>query len=129
MSKSHTLLLRHITAEVFAPLALMADFHRPHLLPAVCFSWQGQSSLPCFRELFNYKSSTLLLSPHPTLPLASCQYVTLPSSVKQAALQVHPSPRSCPGIYYAQGGEAECGALLEKETPSQASVPTDDSDV
>lgn len=39
----------------------MADFHQLCSLFGVCFSWQGRSSLPCFRELFNYKSSTLLL--------------------------------------------------------------------
>jgi len=70
ISKSHTSLLRHITAEVFSPLTLMADFHRPHLLLGVCFSWQGQSPLPCFRELFNYKSSTPPLAPPPPLLLS-----------------------------------------------------------
>lgn len=39
----------------------MADFHQLYSLFGVCFSWQHRSSLPCFRELFNYKSSTLLL--------------------------------------------------------------------
>lgn len=30
---------------------------------------------------------------------------------------MHPSPVSCPRIYYAQGGEAECGVFLEKGPP------------
>lgn len=105
----------------------MADFHKPHSLLGVCFSWQGQSPLPCFGELFNYKSSTLFFAapPPPSSPLSlflcflslTGLCVTLPSPVKHAAPLVHPSPVSCPRIYYAQGGEAECGVFLEKGPP------------
>lgn len=116
ISKSHTFLLKRITAEVFSPLTLMADFHGPCSLLGVCFSWQGQSPLPCFRELFNYKSSTLLLLPFLSLSFTGL-CVTQPSPVKRTAPLVHPSPVSCPRIYYVQGGEAECGVFLEKGPP------------
>lgn len=85
ISKSHTFLLKRITAEVFSPLTLMADFHGPCSLLGVCFSWQGQSPLPCFRELFNYKSSTLLLLPFLSLFHRSLCYPAKPSKTHCSA--------------------------------------------